>query len=71
MLLSTEFLANGDGQIKRYFCLNIRPMSDVDIRTAYIELTLTYCKGQRGRRNGVSPNILGFLLIDGSVLFLY
>ena len=31
-------------------------------RLAYLSLTLTYSKGQLGSWNGVSPNILVFLL---------
>ena len=38
-------------------------MSHVGFRLAYLELTLTYFKGQHGNRNGVSPNILAFLLM--------
>ena len=39
-------------------------MSYVGFRLAHLELTLTmtYSKGQLGRRNGVSPNNLAFLL---------
>ena len=33
-------------------------MSRVGFRLGYLKLTLTYSKGQLGRRNGVSPNIL-------------
>ena len=33
-------------------------MSHVGFRLAYLELTLTYSKGQHGRGNGVSHNIL-------------
>ena len=36
---------------KRYYCPNI--MFYVGFRLAYLELTLTYSKGQLGRRNGV------------------
>ena len=38
-------------------------ISDVNFRLAHLELTLTYSKGQLGFSNGVSPNILAFLLI--------
>ena len=38
-------------------------MLHVGFRLVYLELTLTYSKGQLGRRNDVSLNILTFLLI--------
>ena len=39
-------------------------MSHVGFRLAYLELNLTYSKGQLGRTNGISPDILTFLLIS-------
>ena len=40
-----------------------RPGTHVNFWSAYLELMLTYSKGQLGCRNGVSPNILAFLFL--------
>ena len=62
-----EYLANNDRYGKHYYCPKY--MWHVGFRLTYIELTLTYAKGEIGRRNVVPPNILTFLYFDGQKLY--
>ena len=43
-------------------------MSHGVFRLAYLELILIYSKGQLGHKNGVSPDILAFLLYPGTII---